>query len=126
MLLSNGTRLRGAVRVYRPKGRDRLSDFAQSAETFRYLEAEGATYLFNVRHVVELAEETLRIMSLATTVEVGSSPTSPQPGSAIDRLFHAMCQLGASDLHLCVGSPALIRKDGRMQTLDPADAGDDR
>ena len=58
MLLSNGTRLRGAVRVYRPQGRDRLSDFARAAETFRYLEAEDATYLFNVRHVLELAEET--------------------------------------------------------------------
>ena len=31
-----------------------------------------------------------------------------------------MCQLGASDLHLCVGSPALVRKDGRIQPLDPA------
>lgn len=58
VLLSNGTRLRGAVRIHRPQGRDRLSDFARAAETFRYLEAEGATYLFNVRHVLELAEET--------------------------------------------------------------------
>ena len=38
----------------------------------------------------------------------------------IDRLFHAMVQAGASDLHLCVGSPPIIRKDGRMQALDPA------
>ena len=30
-----------------------------------------------------------------------------------------MCQMGASDLHLCVGSPALVRKDGRIQPLDP-------
>ena len=30
-----------------------------------------------------------------------------------------MYQLGASDLHLCVGSPALVRKDGRIQPLDP-------
>jgi len=44
----------------------------------------------------------------------------PATGSLIDRLFHAMCQLGASDLHLCVGSPALVRKDGRIQLLDPA------
>jgi twitching motility protein PilT len=36
---------------------------------------------------------------------------------AIDRLFHGMCQAGASDLHLCVGMPPLIRKDGRMQPL---------
>jgi len=58
ILLSNGTKLRGVVRVYRPQGHDRLSDFAQISETFRYLEAEGVTYLFNVRHVLELIEET--------------------------------------------------------------------
>jgi twitching motility protein PilT len=33
-----------------------------------------------------------------------------------------MCAASASDLHLCVGSPPLIRKDGRMQPLDPSDA----
>ena len=57
MLLSNGVRLRGAVRVHRPQGRDRLSDFARGPETFRYLESEYATYLINVRHIVELEEE---------------------------------------------------------------------
>ena len=57
-------------------------------------------------------------MSLAS-MSPPSSPASPQPAPAIDRLFHAMCQMGASDLHLCVGSPALVRKDGRMQPLDP-------
>lgn len=58
MLMSNGTRLRGAVRIFRPQGRDRLSDFARTEETFRYLEAEQATYIINVRHIVELTEET--------------------------------------------------------------------
>ncbi|HVZ22610.1 MAG TPA: ATPase, T2SS/T4P/T4SS family, partial [Vicinamibacterales bacterium] len=38
----------------------------------------------------------------------------------IDKLFHAMVAAGASDLHLCCGSPPIIRKDGRMQPLDPA------
>ena len=33
-----------------------------------------------------------------------------------------MVGAGASDLHLCVGSPPIIRKDGRMQPLDPAAA----
>jgi twitching motility protein PilT len=42
--------------------------------------------------------------------------------AAIDQLFHAMCGAGASDLHLCVGSPPLVRKDGHMQPLDPAAA----
>jgi twitching motility protein PilT len=38
--------------------------------------------------------------------------------AAIDQLFHAMCTKAASDLHLCVGSPPLVRKDGRMEALD--------
>ena len=37
---------------------------------------------------------------------------------AIDALFHAMNTAGASDLHLCVGNPPLVRKDGRMQPLE--------
>jgi twitching motility protein PilT len=37
---------------------------------------------------------------------------------AINRLFHAMCAAGASDLHLTVGTPPLVRKDGRMVRLD--------
>ena len=39
---------------------------------------------------------------------------------AIDKLFHLMCQAKASDLHLSVGTAPLVRKDGRMQLLDPA------
>jgi twitching motility protein PilT len=42
---------------------------------------------------------------------------TPHP---IDALFHAMVKVGASDLHLSVGSPPLIRKDGHMDKLDPA------
>jgi twitching motility protein PilT len=38
--------------------------------------------------------------------------------ASIDALFQAMCAKGASDLHLCVGMPAIIRKDGHMQPLD--------
>jgi twitching motility protein PilT len=38
----------------------------------------------------------------------------------IDSLFHAMYQFGASDLHVSVGSPPMVRKDGHMQPLDPA------
>jgi twitching motility protein PilT len=42
------------------------------------------------------------------------------PGTqAIDRLFRLMCERGASDLHLCVGMPPLVRKDGEIQPLEP-------
>src|SRR5687768_559198 len=58
-------------------------------------------------------------MSFPSTLEPGASQAAPPSGSPIDRLFFAMSQLGASDLHLCVGSPAMVRKDGRIQALDP-------
>ncbi len=45
--------------------------------------------------------------------------TAPATGHTIDKLFHAMVNGGASDLHLCVGTQPLVRKDGRMQPLDP-------
>jgi hypothetical protein len=57
MLMSNGARLHGAVHVFRRQGNDRLSDFARAADAFQYLEAEHATYIINVRHLLELAEE---------------------------------------------------------------------
>jgi hypothetical protein len=58
MLLSNGSRVLGTVLVHRPYGHDRLSDFARSAETFRYLEIRGGTLIVNAAHVVELSEMT--------------------------------------------------------------------
>src|SRR5437867_5177326 len=36
----------------------------------------------------------------------------------LDRLFIAMYEAGASDLHLSVGPPPMIRKDGAMQPLE--------
>jgi twitching motility protein PilT len=44
---------------------------------------------------------------------------SAAPPHPIDALFHAMVKVGASDLHLSVGSPPLVRKDGHMDKLDP-------
>ena len=86
MLLSNGERLRGAVRVFCPQGRDRLSDYARSTETFRYLEAPDAIFVVNAGHIVELREERV---------------------PPIDDLFRGMCAAGASDLHLSSGMPPL-------------------
>lgn len=56
MLLSNGARLTGLVRVYCPRGRDRLSDYARVDETFRYLQTPEALLVVNFRHVLELIE----------------------------------------------------------------------
>jgi hypothetical protein len=56
ILLSNGGTVDGRVRVYRPSGRDRLSDYARAQETFRYVETEESTLIVNTAHIVELRE----------------------------------------------------------------------
>ena len=54
--LSTGATLTGTVPIYRPPGRDRLSDYAQTAEQFRYLVTPQRTLLVNATHIVELME----------------------------------------------------------------------
>ena len=56
MLLANGLRVSGHVRIYSAVGRDRLSDYARHPDQFRYLEAPDATLIVNTRHVLELTE----------------------------------------------------------------------
>ena len=56
ILLSNGGTVDGSIRVYRPSGRDRLSDYARAQETFRYVETEDGTVIVNTAHIVELRE----------------------------------------------------------------------
>ena len=56
VLLSNGRRVTGSVRVYRPEGRDRLSDWARHADAFRYVETAEMTLLVNIAHVIEVSE----------------------------------------------------------------------
>ena len=56
MLLSNGESVEGRVRVYRPSGRDRVSDYARMSEMFRYVETDDATLIINSAHIVELRE----------------------------------------------------------------------
>ena len=104
LLLSTGERIEGAVRVYRPEGRDRLSDWARQPDVFRYVETSDATLIVN---------------SGAHRRNLGGHPMS---AAAIDQLFRGMCAAGASDLHLSVGSPPMIRKDGHMELLDSAAA----
>jgi hypothetical protein len=56
ILLSNGQAVVGRVRVYRPSGRDRLSDYARAPEIFRYVETAAGTVVVNAEHIVELRE----------------------------------------------------------------------
>lgn len=59
ILLSDGRRVRGVVRVYRPEGHDRLSDWSRQPETFRYVDTDEGTLVVNVAHIVAVTEEPL-------------------------------------------------------------------
>jgi hypothetical protein len=56
LLMSNGQRRDGTVRVYRPEGRDRVSDWTRQWETFRYVETETTTFIVNTAHIVSVTE----------------------------------------------------------------------
>jgi hypothetical protein len=56
LLLSNGQRLVGYVRVYQPQGRDRLSDWTRQPDIFRYLETGDRILLVNAAHIVDVSE----------------------------------------------------------------------
>jgi hypothetical protein len=56
MRLTDGRQIIGSVRVYRPQGRDRLSDWARHGERFRYIEAVGATFIVNADQIVDVRE----------------------------------------------------------------------
>jgi twitching motility protein PilT len=46
---------------------------------------------------------------------------NPAMSSRMDELFHRMAEIGASDLHLSVSMPPMVRKDGKMKTLQEGD-----
>ena len=58
VLLTTGDSVTGNVVVFRPPGRDRLSDYARIEEQFRYLELADRTLLINSAHIVALTEVT--------------------------------------------------------------------
>ncbi len=47
-----------------------------------------------------------------------ATPAAASSAPSIDRLFHVMCSLKASDLHISSGMPALVRKDGEIRPLE--------
>ena len=58
-----------------------------------------------------------------------AAPSAPPVVSGgrppIDRLFHAMCGMKASDLHISTGMPPLVRKDGEIRALEEGAAAMD-
>lgn len=88
--------------------------------TLSQMESELSSYDLN------FTEEPLKDMY--TPSPVAPSYSSPIPISAeaavreMETLFRTMAEMKASDLHLCVGMPPLVRKDGKIMALDTARA----
>ncbi len=51
------------------------------------------------------------------TAAFTASRQNPQAKARMNALFQKMADIGASDLHLSVSTPPMIRKDGKMQIL---------
>src|SRR3954463_13528356 len=57
-------------------------------------------------------------MHTTSALHAVDTPAPELPTSeSMDKLFRVMIDLGASGLHLSVGSPPMVRKDGRMQRM---------
>ncbi|MFV0388018.1 MAG: type IV pilus twitching motility protein PilT [Pyrinomonadaceae bacterium] len=55
-------------------------------------------------------------------VPIITESANPAAKAKMDKLFYAMAELGASDLHMSVSVPPMMRKDGKMVVLsDSAD-----
>jgi len=47
-----------------------------------------------------------------------AAPANGGPAAAMEELFRVLVSQKASDLHICAGSPPLLRHDGEIKTLD--------
>ena len=54
---------------------------------------------------------------VAATAEFVPAQANSKAKARMDALFHKMAEIGASDLHMSVSMPPMIRKDGKMQPL---------
>jgi hypothetical protein len=54
VVFADGTRVEGTVYVFRPAGRDRLSDYTRSGEQYRYLRTSDALLIVNFAQVAEI------------------------------------------------------------------------
>ncbi len=60
--------------------------------------------------------------SPAVENQFAPAQSNPQAKARMDNLFKLMAEAGASDLHLSVSVPPMVRKDGKMQRLECREA----
>jgi twitching motility protein PilT len=102
------------------------NEYNFSNETFQD-DFQQAQFSQNQIFAEEISEPQTRFVQSPAqqfpSVETASSAVfepereNPQAKARMDMLFHKMAEAGASDLHLSVSMPPMIRKDGKIQVL---------
>ena len=68
--------------------------------------------------IPQMPPPTVPQQTVAAPLKNPAATANPQAQARMDSLFKAMADKGASDLHMSVSMPPMIRKDGKMAKLD--------
>ncbi len=102
--------------TYEPPGRK--DDFDFDASAYTPVEDAGAwTPPVETKSVAEVDTEPVVELPSVDRRKSDRRKHDTMANARMDALFRQMAEIGASDLHLSVSMPPMIRKDGRMQPL---------
>ncbi len=97
------------------------SDFAPMEEEYSFQsEAQAVSETYPQTQNYQSAAPVKEQSTIQTTQSAGFVPAQANGDAKIrmDALFYKMAEVGASDLHMSVSVPPMIRKDGKMQLLE--------
>lgn len=96
------------------------SDFVQQQDEYEFQSEAAAvseTYPQS-QNFVPQQKFVSPAQEFAPSAEFAPVQTNSQAKARMDALFYKMSEVGASDLHMSVSLPPMIRKDGKMQKLE--------
>lgn len=96
------------------------SDFAPMEEEYSFQsEAQAVSETYPQTQNYQSSAPVKEQSTIQTTQTAGFVPAQTNGDAKIrmDALFYKMAEVGASDLHMSVSMPPMIRKDGKMQLL---------
>jgi twitching motility protein PilT len=82
---------------------------------------ESGTVISPIEYLESYLEEQEKTEKQQKEKSFSPATENPQARERMDDLFHKMAEAGASDLHLSVSMPPMIRKDGKIRKLRGGD-----
>lgn len=86
------------------------------------IEEEEKPFAFEQSHPISQPSYEVSQPSVAEQPKFSPAAVNSSAKARMDQLFYKMAEAKASDLHLSVSMPPMIRKDGRIQPLDQNEA----